>query len=466
MAVAARELSFDLQTAYTPTLRQRAFHSCPADIVLYGGAAGGGKSEALLWEAFIQCLEVPGNRALLLRRKYPELYRTLIERSLAKFPDDKKLGSNSLCYYAVTKKEWRFKNGSVLEFGFCEREQDVYQYDSAEYGFIGVDELTHWTHLQFNYLQSRLRSVVPGAWPRIRAASNPGNIGHAWVKDFFKIGKLRSDTVWENEHRQLISFLPATVYDNPYIMRYDPGYIRRLMQLDEKWRKALLEGNWEVFAGQYFHMWDPDVHVFRDMPIPHWWKRFRSLDYGLDCTACYWWAIAQDGRAYIYRELYEPDLSLSQAAQRIKEMTPVGEKVSYTVASPDLWNRRQDTGLSGYEIMTRAGLTGLVKADDRRVPGWRALREYLDPYEDNGQQVARLTIAETCPELIRTLPALVHDDRNPNDVADSGEDHAGESVRYGVMSRPPRGVPEKEEQRQLRLRERRIRPVVSAVTGY
>jgi hypothetical protein len=143
----------------------------------------------------------------------------------------------------------------------------------------------------------------------------------------------------------------------------------------------------------------------------------------------------------VYREVYESGLTLSQAARAILAATPEGEKVEYTVASPDLWNKRQETGQSGEEIMYAAGLQDLVNADDNRIPGWRAMMEYIEPYHDPNDpdpeaKTARLRIFETCPNLIRTLPSLVHDDHNPEDVSGKGEDHAAESIRYGIMSRP------------------------------
>jgi phage terminase large subunit len=174
--------------------------------------------------------------------------------------------------------------------------------------------------------------------------------------------------------------------------------------------------------------------------LPDYWKRFRSLDYGLDMTACYWWAVDLHGKCYIYRELHQPGLTLSQAATRIVELTPEAEEISYTVASPDLWNRRQETGESGMEIMVKAGLTGLRRANNSRVQGWRVLREYLTPYSDEqGIQTARIQLFDICPNLIRCLPLLQHDQHNPEDAADTPHDitHGPESVRYGVLSRPP-----------------------------
>lgn len=453
----------DLSKIYQPTERQRVFHSVPADIALYGGAAGGGKSEALMWEAYHYCLENPGDRALLLRRTFPELKRSLIDRALKKFP-------LQLSVPREGGKVWHFRNGSILEFGYCQREQDVMQYQSAEYGFIGFDELTHFTYWQWDHLvNSRLRSSIPGSWPRARAASNPGSVGHLWVKEMF-VDAGEPDTVWEDEFGYKISFIPAKVHDNPHLLENDPLYVKRLQRLDEKWRRALLDGDWDVFAGQYFDMWDRDVHVIRDMSvhdIPRWWKRFRSLDYGLDMTACYWWAVAPDGRCILYRELYQPNLNLSQAAEAILDYTPRNERIVYTVASPDLWNRRQDRGVPGVQIMHEAGLRGLVKADHRRVPGWLAMREYLQPYEDEqGRLTAKLRFLESCKNAIRTIPSLVHDDKNLDDVNGDGEDHAAESIRYGVMSRPPKSVPMEEARKRWEARRRLVAPTVSSITGY
>jgi phage terminase large subunit len=229
------------------------------------------------------------------------------------------------------------------------------------------------------------------------------------------------------------------VYDNKVLMESNPEYIKTLEALPEDMRRAMLDGDWDVFAGQYFPEFRRDIHVIKPFDIPGYWQRFRSLDYGLDMTACYWWAVDLAGKCYIYRELYEPNLTLSQAATAIVDNTPSDEHIKYTQASPDLWNRRQETGESGWEIMSRAGLRNLLKANHSRVQGWRNLREYLTPYTDEQEiTTAKLVIFENCTNLIRCLPLLQHDERNPEDVADQPHEitHGPESIRYGIMSRP------------------------------
>ena len=416
----------ELKLTITPL--QKKFIQSTAYITLFGGAAGGGKSYGLLLKYFLYCCEYPGAKCLLLRKTFPELKRSLILTSLELIP--RVLGK-----YNDSEHVWRFNNGSRLEFGYCERETDVTKYQSAEYDRIGFDESTHFTEYQFRYMLSRNRGAndLPKG---MDLASNPGNVGHAWHKSIF-IDPHPPFTEWEDEYGLTYTFIPAKVQDNPYLMAKDPAYIQRLQQLPDDERRALMDGDWDVFAGQYFSCWRRDTHVVTPFEIPDHWRRFRSLDYGLDMTACYWWAVDQSGRCYLYRELYQPDLNLSQAARKIVEMTPPDEEIAYTVASPDLWNRRQDSGIAGAETFYANGMTGLIKADHRRVPGWLQLREFLEPYtNEHGGTDAYLKVFSTCTNFIRTLPALVHDDKNPNDVSDACEDHAPESVRYGVMSRP------------------------------
>ncbi len=442
---------------WRPTPKQEEFLNAREDEVLYGGAAGGGKSEALLMFSILRRVTIPKSRGLILRRTFPELERSLILRSHELLAGAAK--------WQEQKRRWIFWNGSILEFGYCERDEDVYKYQSAEYEDICFDELTQFTEFQYTYLMSRCRTSKKGVRTFIRAATNPGGPGHVWVKARF-IDVAPPGTAWQDPASGLARrFIPAKLRDNPYLA--GSQYEKMLDELPEAERRALKEGDWDIVAGQYYPEFRRDIHVVKPFPIPDWWRRFRSLDYGLDCTACYWWAVDGVGKCYIYRELYESNLTLSEAAKKILEMTPEDEKISYTVASPDLWNRRQETGVSGAEIMAKAGLHGLIPANHDRVAGWRVLREYLKPYEDEqGVKTAKLVIFENCLNLIRTLPALTRDPRDPEDVDERCEDHGPESIRYGVMSRPAAAVDEEKRKEITKKRRRLTLPIVSEITGY
>lgn len=413
------------------TEKQEMFLDANQDEVFYGGAAGGGKSYAQLIDSLLYASQYPGSKQLLLRRTFPELERSLILVSVALYPRE-------LAKYNAGNHKWLFRNGSMIEFGYCDRENDVTKYQSAEYDMIRFDELTHFTEFQYTYLLSRLRGA--NDFPKqLKSTGNPGGVGHAWVKKRF-IDDHPPGQPWADATGRTRIFIPSKVQENTFLMQADPGYIGRLEQLPEDERRALLDGDWDVFKGQYFPEFRREIHVCKPFDLPDYWRRFRSLDYGLDMTACYWWAVDLQGKCYIYRELHQPGLTLSQAAQRIVELTPEGEEITYTAASPDLWNRRQETGESGMEIMVKAGLSGLRRANNSRVQGWRVLREYLTPYQDEQEiTTARLQIFENCTNLIRCLPLLQHDQHNPEDAADNPHDvtHGPESIRYGVLSRPP-----------------------------
>ncbi len=409
-----------MELSLSVTKKQALFLSASADEVLYGGAAGGGKSYGQVVDAFLYALRYPRSRQLLLRSSFPALERSIILTALELIPV-------SLCKYHSTKHKMEFTNGSVLEFGFLSSDADVTMYQSAEYDVIRFDELTHFTEYQYLYMLSRLRGTS-GYPKQMKSTTNPGSRGHTWVKARF-ISPAPPLTVFGEERTRL--FIPARVEENCFLMEKDADYLARLELLPENEKKALLYGEWDIFEGQFFGEFSRAQHVCTPEEIPPHHRRFRSLDYGLDMTVCLWWAVDAEGNLTAYRELYKSGLTLSEAAREILALSPPEEKITYTVASPDLWNRRQDTGRSGVEIMAAEGLCGLVRADNRRVPGWRVLREYL-----RGQKIR---FFENCVNVIRTLPALLYDPRAPEDAADVPHEitHAPESVRYAVMSRPP-----------------------------
>ncbi len=392
------------------------------------------------WKFILLALRYPNLSLLLLRRTLPELTENHV------LPLMRDL--NKVAKYNSDEKAFTFPNGSRLKLGYCEHESDVLRYQGHAYEVIGLEEATMFSETQMvNLLTCNRVNNCPQFTPRAYYTANPGGIGHQWFKRLF----IDRD-YFPSENPSDYVFIPAKVYDNKYLMDNDPGYVQYLKTLPDDLRKAFLDGDWEAHAGQFFRVFDKNIHVIPPFEIPAWWKRVRSLDYGLDMTACIWWAISDSGQCFAYRELHEPNLNLTQAAKKIVDMTPASEHISYTTASPDLWNRRQETGASGMEIMSRAGLKGLVKAKHDRIQGWRVMREHLEPYDvfdSEGQVVlnefgepkksAQIQIFENCKNMIKYIPMLQHDEHNVEYAADKPHivSHINESCRYFCMSRHP-----------------------------
>ena len=398
-----------------------------ADEVLYGGAAGGGKSYGQLCDALIYAMTYPKSKQLILRRTLPELEKSLVRVALELFPKE-------IYKYSESKHMGTFLNGSVIDFGYCDNENDVYRYQSAEYDVIRFDELTHFTEQMYLYLMSRLRGVSD--FPRaMKSSTNPGGIGHSWVKArFIDIGEPGKIHRIKNGTRL---FIPATVFENRALMKNDPDYVKRLKNLSEKDRRQLLFGDWDTNDGQYFSEWRRELHVCEPFLIPKNWRRYFAMDYGLDMLAGYWVAVDPFDNAYVYREVYQSGLIISEAAKRILEVQGNDFPEIY-IAPPDMWNRRQDTGKSVAELFLDYGIP-LFKASNDRVQGWYSLKEWLHPRTDEfGETKPKLRIFSNCTEVIRTLPALCFDSRNPNDVGDKVHEytHAADALRYWASARP------------------------------
>ncbi len=395
------------QVAHTLSLqitkKQAAFIEADEDEVLFGGAAGGGKSYGQLVDALYFALKYPSSKQLLLRRSFAELEKSLIRTSLAVFP-------SSLYRYNATTHCGKFSNGSLIDFGYCATENDVYQYQSAEYDVIRFDELTHFTEFQYTYLLSRVRGA--NSFPKqVKSSTNPGGVGHAWVKRRF-VDAAPPKTRIEGEGGTCRIFIPSRVEDNTFLMEKDPAYRRRLLCLPDSQRRALLLGDWDIFEGQYFTEFSRDLHVCEPFHIPDSWRRYRTLDYGLDRLACLWIAISPDGHVYVYRELCESNLIISAAAARIHAMTPREEAIYATLAPPDLFSRSQESGRSKASLFREYGLNFTRTSNDREA-GWLAVKELLTMCADGAP---RLRIFRQCEELIRCLPQLQIDQTNPTDT--------------------------------------------------
>jgi phage terminase large subunit len=404
-----------------PNERQKLFFESEARFTAYGGARGGGKSWAVRQKAILLAVGYGGIRILLLRRSYPELRENHILPMMAQL--------TGVAVYKESEKAFCFANGSRIRFGYCDGEQDVMRYQGQEYDVIFLDEATQFTEFQFRTLTASLRGANP--FPkRFYLTCNPGGVGHAWVKRLFLDRQYRS-----GERAEDYVFIPARVTDNRAILAHDPGYVQMLESLPDELRRAWLDGNWDVFAGQYFSEFDRAVHVCKPFPIPEGWRRYFAMDYGLDMLAGYWAAFSPQGHAYVYREVYESGLIVSEAASRILSE---GEPVYSHLAPSDLWGRSADTGISQAERFAVCGLdlTQVVAAS--RVAGWMELHEWLRVREENGKKTARLHIFDNCPNLIRTLPLLQHDLHRPDDCANSPHEitHAPDALRYLLAGRP------------------------------
>ncbi len=328
--------------------------------------------------------------------------------------------------YSESERRLTCQNGSVISLGYCASARDTLRYQGQEYDVIAIDEATQLSEYQFSVFKACLRGV--NDFPRrLYLTCNPGGVGHAWVKRLFVDRAFR-----EGEDPDDYRFIPARVYDNTVLTESCPEYAARLEGLPPRLRDAWLYGRWDVFEGQFFPEFDPDHHVISSVVPSRSKRRFIAFDYGFDMLAAL--LLSSDGDSLtVEAEFCASGLTLTEAAERVAELS--GGLAEYAVASPDLWNRRQDSGRSGFEVMQAVrGMPPMSPADDRRVAGWRMLREYLHIPEGG---TPRLRISSRCRELIRCLPALLCDSDRPEDA--SGEPHsvthAPEALRYAVMSR-------------------------------
>lgn len=406
-----------------PNPKQQEFFKATGRHIAYGGARGGGKSWAMRRKFVLLASKYPGLRLLLLRRTFPELEGNHI------LPLRKEL--YGYAKYTESKRVFTFPNGSIIKLGFCDTESDAFQYQGQEYEVIGFEEATQFTESQMQFITTCNRSTRTDFTPRIYYTCNPGGPGHNYIKRLFIDKEYR-----DGENPDDYTFIQARVYDNAALMENDPGYLNVLKALPPNKRRAHLDGDWDVVDGQYFEEFNRSVHVVDPFIIPQDWKRFRAMDWGYnDPCAVLWFAINGDRRIYVYREMYVTKMNASDVASTIIKLSGK-ERISYTVASPDMWQKRgiKDVlgGESVAETFMKCGVP-LIKADNSRLAGWQRVRENLAKAADG---LPYLQIFSACRNLLRTLPALYYDEHDHEDVSDRCEDHAPEALRYGLMSRP------------------------------
>lgn len=415
-----------------------------APVIGYGGAAGGGKTDAFLMLGVIICHAFKGARVVFMRRTFAELEGPdgAINRSIELF--------SGVGTYNETKHRWTFDDtGSQLYFGHCQHEKDRTKYQGNQINVLLIDEATHFTWMITDYLITRNRSVVPGLKPFAAMASNPGNIGHVWYSDLFDIHDLSGGA--EGPHQQIkhrltpngkyedVYFIPAKLEDNQVLMKLDPDYERKLEDRGEDLVEALRWGNWQVFAGQAFRTWRRDRHVIEPAKIPAHWAKWRALDWGyVKPFCCLWLTMNPDsGRVYVYRELYIPGLTDRQQARLILHFTPGDENIVTTYADPNsYWTRKtrsennREIEYTTADVYAEEGVI-LSRANNDRLDGKRKVDRLLADLPDGRPG---LQVFSTCKSLIKEVPNLVYDDRQVEDVDSDQDDHAYDALRYGLTN--------------------------------
>lgn len=438
---------------YTPTPKQAIFHTTEANEVLYGGAAGGGKSKACVMDALARCLRHPNSNAYIFRRTFRELEDTIIKEVKSSYPQ-------GLGRYVSGAHEYRLNNGSVIHFRHCASVEDMYTYSGAEIHFLYIDELTTFEREIYDFLKTRLRANKKlGLTPIVRCTSNPGNIGHAWVKAYFvDKGPFMSIIRQEIKSAALgeskvvtTQYIPSLATENPHITK---DYIFELEKKPDALKRALLYGEWDAFEGQVFIEWkdDPEhyddrkwTHVINPFDIPLHWPRVMSFDHGFSRPfSVGWWAIGPDGTAYRYKEWYGFDgtpnkglaISPGEIARGIIDREEDERRDNITIdriADPAIFDRsRGDSVAQMMEPM--GGHPGVYfrKGDNTRLAGKMQFHERLR-FDEFGRP--KMQIFKTCRQFIRTIPALPYDLRKVEDVDSNAEDHVYDETRYMLMSR-------------------------------
>jgi len=462
---------------WKPHAVQEEFLKLPFSIfeALYGGAAGGGKSELLLLIPVIYGFYQNSNfQGVVFRRTYKQLEDSLIPRALAIYP---KFGA----VYNDTKHRFTFPSGARLILSHMQRTEDARQHDTNEYQYVGFDELTAFDEFQYLFLLSRIRSTDPSLPTICRAATNPGNEGHTWVKKrFVQPAPSGRKLLLDNITKSKRIFIPAKLTDNPYLMENDPDYINRLRNLPLAEQKAKIDGDWDAFAGQAFDEFrdihypdEPDnaLHVVTPFEVPIWWPRILAIDWGYAAnTWAGWFAIAPNKRIFLYREYMARLKKISEWGSDIARLSH-GDNLVHVALDPSAWQDRGDPKNIATQFEEASGLTPFA-ADRDRVSGRMLIHEYLrwkprparqvpregyradlaneilrtrgvksfedyrelfvdEPPEEN---LPKLQIFNTCKAIIETLKSMSNDEDNPNDVKAFDGDDPYDGFRYGLKA--------------------------------
>ena len=449
----------------------------PATEILYGGAAGGGKSHLMRIAAIWWCASIPGLQVYLFRRKYKELLKNHMEGPSG-FPT--LLGEwiqRKLVKINHSELTIEFWNGSKIFLCHCQHEKDVSNYQGAEIHVLLMDELTHFTETIYRFLRGRCRlgslhvpDEFKGRFPRILCGSNPGSVGHNWVKLSFVDNGAHMEIVQmpKAEGGMRRQYIPALLSDNPTLLENDPDYADKLEGLgNPELIRAMLNGDWDIVAGGMLDdLWRRAVHVIEPFPIPASWHVDRAFDWGgTRPFSVGWWAESDgteatladgtkrsfprgtlfrigewygwNGKANTGLKMLAPDIAAGINEREMKLPYVAKERIKPGPADGMIFNAGTIEDVKSLaDVMAAAGVrwTEADKSPHSRRTGWQRIREYLSASLQSPMEKPGLFIFNTCAQWIRTVPVLPRDGRDPDDVDTEAEDHAGDETRYRLMA--------------------------------
>ena len=410
---------------------QYIFSRCTARYKLTGGAKGGGKSHVFRHELIRSLLSARNVSAIVFRKSYGEVVDNVVIPLLAMLPD-------GVARWIPSHKKIYFPSmNSVLTVAYAQNMQALEKNRGIEYDIVGVEELTQWTFEEFQEIISCLRSVKVGIIPHFIATTNPGGRGHGWVK------RLWIDRSFNpGEDPDDYAFVPSYVWDNPTLTQNDPYYIKNLLAIkSEAKRRAYIFGDWDSFKGQFFPEFNRRVHVVSPhIPMNNVVKRVVAFDYGfLAPSAVLWGALLENGQVVIYRELYVTGKLYGELADKIIELTTDKEEISRMVGDRAMVKKRDGASATTAEKEFRLRGYKLHGSISERAHGFDRMHSRLKVLVDpnSGEEYANVLISENCKNLIETLPQMIHDEKNVEDMDTSLEDHAVDAMRYLLMEFGP-----------------------------
>lgn len=448
-----------------PSPKQMLFLKDEHRYIAFGGARGGGKSWAVRVKAVLLCEKYPGIRVMIVRKSYPELRQNHIMPLCELLHTGEQDKKKRFADYNDARKEMRFPNGSVILFRYCDTERDTGRFQGTEVDVLFIDEATQQTEEQVDKLKACVRGV--NDFPkRIYYTCNPGGVGHGWVKRLF------IDRVYRGEERaEDYAFIQSLVTDNKVLLEKDPEYLEKLQSLPPKLREAWLNGRWDIYDGQFFEEFRTSVdmsaareagcdlsaeelkrqrrwvHVIDPIDLSKGpaagWRIYRSYDFGYGKPfSCAWWAVDYDNVIYRVLELYgctdtpnegvrwTPDRQFEAIARIEREHPWLKGKTIQGVADPSIWD-----GSRGESVAETAARYRILfsPGDNNRIAGWMQMH-YRFQFDEEGY--ARMYVFSGCKAFIRTIPLLIYDKYNAEDLDTSMEDHVADETRYLCMARP------------------------------